>query len=101
MRALPYLAAAALAIYCIVEIVQHSDARPYRLPKWAWVLIVVLLPFLGPAAWFFMKYVDPFGDEPAENEQGPRAPDDDTAYLKWLDERSKRRKGQGKGDKAT
>ncbi len=92
MRLLPYLAALALAVYCIVDISQHADPRPYRLPKWAWYLIV-LVPFLGGAAWLFMRFVDPFEDASAPDD-GPMAPDDDLDYLRWLEAREKRRKGK-------
>ncbi|WP_084124737.1 PLD nuclease N-terminal domain-containing protein [Demequina sp. NBRC 110054] len=91
MRYLPYLAALALAVYCVVDIHQHTDPRPYRLPKWAWYLIVILVPFLGPAAWFFMRFVDPFEDSPGKN-KGPVAPDDDMDYLRWLEQQERRRK---------
>ncbi|WP_062200554.1 PLD nuclease N-terminal domain-containing protein [Demequina salsinemoris] len=92
MRYLPYLAALALAVYCVVDIAQHADPRPYRVPKWAWYLIVVLVPFLGAAAWFFMRFVDPFEDTPRSRNDGPIAPDDDPDYLRWLEQQERRRK---------
>jgi len=93
MRYLPYLAALALSVYCIVDIAQQDDARPYRLPKWAWILIV-LVPFLGAAVWFFMRFVDPFEDSPDRRRGGPVAPDDDMDYLRWLEQQERRRKRQ-------
>ena len=40
-----------LWIYCIVDSVVSDKAAVRSLPKWLWVLLIVVLPPFGPIAW--------------------------------------------------
>lgn len=43
----------ALAIYALYDMYKHGGARP-PLPTWAWVLIIAIGQFWGPALYFFV-----------------------------------------------
>ena len=96
LRALLVLLYIAPAVYCVTEVVQHPDRKPHGLRKWVWVLIIVLLPLLGAAAWLHLKWATGQGGGPQRRE--PRAPDDDPEYLNWLRSQARRRRQRGEGD---
>ncbi len=41
----------ALIVYCLIDCIQTPDAEVRGLPKWAWIVLVVLLPLVGSIAW--------------------------------------------------
>ena len=43
-----------LTVWCLVEAIAADESRIRRLPKPAWILLIVLLPFLGPIAWLLV-----------------------------------------------
>ena len=51
MRYLPVLLWIALLVYCSVDVAQSDATRVRGLPKPLWLALVVLIPFVGPAAW--------------------------------------------------
>ncbi|WP_240340548.1 PLD nuclease N-terminal domain-containing protein [Nocardioides sp. SYSU D00038] len=65
-RILLAVAAFVLWIYCLVDLVQTPAERVRHLPKWAWLVIVFLFPFVGSLLWLFV------GREPAARR--PAAP---------------------------
>ncbi|WBU37001.1 PLD nuclease N-terminal domain-containing protein [Homoserinibacter sp. YIM 151385] len=75
----------ALTIFAIVDIIMIDESRVRGLPKWAWVLICLLLG-VGPILWFII------GRERLEQRQHGRyperkrssAPDDDPAFLERI-----------------
>lgn len=40
-----------LFVYCLVEVIQTPEGSMRNLPKVAWLLIVLLFPFVGSIAW--------------------------------------------------
>jgi hypothetical protein len=88
MRYLPILVYVALAVYCVTDAVQHPQRNPYGLPKWAWVLIIVVFPYIGAITWLVLKFTRGDGGQRSQ----PLAPDDDPEYLRWLREQERRRK---------
>lgn len=83
-----------LVAYCVTDVVNHKDTAPYGVHRILWIVIIVVVPFLGAATWLFLKFRD-FGPRPAA--RGPVAPDDDPAYLSWLrDQERRRRRRDGK-----
>lgn len=77
--------AVALDIFSIIDIITIDERRVRGLPKFLWVAIVVLLPFVGVILWFTI------GRARAENGGGTRggerrviAPDDDPNFLRNL-----------------
>ena len=78
-----------------------TEEKIRRMPRWAWVLVIVFVPLAGPAAWFLAgrpitaagggtlsrlaKLADPPG--PARRPSRPVAPDDDPDFLRSLNNR--------------
>jgi hypothetical protein len=46
------LAFLALTIFVLVDIITSEEWRIRNLPKFAWVIIVILLPLIGSILWF-------------------------------------------------
>lgn len=42
----------ALMIITLIDIITRDDGQVKFMPKWVWLLLVVLLPFLGCVLWF-------------------------------------------------
>jgi hypothetical protein len=96
LRYLPVLLILALVIYCLVECIQTPSDEVRNLPKWAWIIMIVVLDVIGCAAWFFAgrpkRQASPAsgpatspGWLPGGNRGGRQlAPDDDPEFLKGL-----------------
>lgn len=48
--------AVGLLVYALVDVLGAPPQERAGLPRWAWVLIV-LVPVLGPAAWIYVRTV--------------------------------------------
>ncbi|MCE1174369.1 MAG: PLD nuclease N-terminal domain-containing protein [Propionibacteriales bacterium] len=87
----------ALLVFCLIDAVQTPDSAMRNLPKWAWIVLIIILPVVGPVAWLiagrphktqnsapwpstrtagFPEYERP--------RRAPRAPDDDPEFLATL-----------------
>jgi len=42
----------ALMIFALVNIITRDDSQVKFMPKWVWVILVVLLPLIGSVLWF-------------------------------------------------
>ena len=40
-----------LIVFCAIECIQTEPARIRNLPKWAWLLLILFIPYVGPVAW--------------------------------------------------
>lgn len=83
VRWLPALIEICLVIYCLIDCAQARPERIRNLPRWAWIIMIVLLPILGSIAWLIAgrPNMDDFvADAPA----GPKGPDDDPDFLRQL-----------------
>ncbi|MHB0928191.1 MAG: PLDc N-terminal domain-containing protein [Candidatus Nanopelagicales bacterium] len=92
MRTLLFFVLAAVWLYFIVE--ASMTRNPNLLPRYAWVLLTLLLPGLGTLLWFV------FG---RQRRIRAAAPDDDPRFLRSLDDevwkkrlRDWRNRGEGK-----
>lgn len=78
-RVLPIIVIAMLMIYAIVEVAQADPLRVRVMPRWLWVVAIILLPGVGAIAWLvFGRPVR--GSRPVP----PKAPDDDPDFLRRL-----------------
>jgi hypothetical protein len=85
LRVLPTLLLLVLTIYALVECIQTEPSRQRNLPKALWLLLILVLPLLGPIAWFLAGRPGPAGRGPGTNRPPyPRGPDDDPDFLRNL-----------------
>ena len=79
IRVIPVLAVLAIMIYTLVRVIQ-SDAQATRgLPRYLWVILILLLPLVGSIIWWI------FGrPEDGYHQPPPSAPDDDPDFLRRL-----------------
>lgn len=80
LRILFILALFFIYLYAVVEAAQTRT--PNVLPRYAWVLLTILLPGVGTLLWFF------FG----RRQRRSMAPDDDPRFLRKLDDEVWKRK---------
>lgn len=85
LRVAGVILAVAFYIYCIIDVSRTPRGETRTLPKYVWLVLVVLVPLLGGAAWLFLGRV---WQTPGSwfRRSGPVAPDDDPKFLKQLDD---------------
>lgn len=101
IRLLPYAIELLLLVFCLIDCVQAKDARVRNLPKWAWVGLIILIPYFGPIGWLLAgrpprASFEPDPGWPAARTNGfgaperprPKAPDDDPEFLRSLKRRN-------------
>ncbi len=74
------LAIIALSIYATVDSLMTDKRRTRGLPKFAWVLVILVLPVIGAVLWFTL------GKDRGKSKPVMRqtAPDDDPDFLRRL-----------------
>ena len=68
--------------YLVVDAIQADDQAVRNLPKIAWLILILLFPVVGPAAWLIAGR-PPRGPRQVQPRR-PRGPDDDPDFLKDL-----------------
>lgn len=83
LRVLLTVASLALTIYALVDCIQTEDERVRHLPKLLWIVLVVLVPWVGPVTWLLVgrQRSLPPRKRPVT---GPRGPEDDPDFLRNL-----------------
>ena len=93
LKVLLYALPIILAIYALVDLVQTRDEDVQGLPKLIWVVLIVLIWVIGPAAWLlagkrgrsFLPNLSPrAAGGPSDPAARPMAPDDDPDFLRGL-----------------
>lgn len=94
LRLLPLFLEVALLIICLIDAIQTPAVSTRNLPKWAWLMLIILVPIVGPLAWLFIgrpKRGDLGTTAPTKTtgianrkRPGPVAPDDDLEFLAKL-----------------
>lgn len=83
---LPVIVAVALAVYALIDCSQSERHRLRSLSKPLWLVIIVLVPVLGPVAWLLLgrpQSGGAAGPRPAARPR-PVAPDDNPDFLRRL-----------------
>ena len=101
LRVAGVLLALAFYIWFIVDVIRTPRVSVRTLPKFVWLLLVVLIPLIGGVLWFIAGR--PRRERPrfmGRRRRGPVAPDDDPNFLRELDaaawsERMRRRRNGG------
>ncbi|MBO1753207.1 PLDc_N domain-containing protein [Actinotalea sp. BY-33] len=100
IRGLAVVIQLALLVYCLIECIQTDSSRVRNLPKTLWVLLIILVPVIGPVAWLVAGRPEreaasnvPWpatrtaGFPEYERPRPPRGPDDDPEFLTGLGHR--------------
>jgi Phospholipase_D-nuclease N-terminal len=93
------VAVLALYIYAMLDLMRSPSGEVRLLPKWLWVIVVLLVPLAGPLMWLALgrpraQYPPGGGDGGGGSggrgpgPRGPVAPDDDPEFLRRIDEQS-------------
>lgn len=90
----------ALYIYFVLDVLRTPRGQTRSLPRWVWLLVVILLPIIGGLAWLAFGRTWGSPGSRWRRGRGPAAPDDDPRFLKQLGddawaERMRRRREQG------
>jgi Phospholipase_D-nuclease N-terminal len=90
------LVAIGVTIYSLVDCARSGEKELRGLPKFLWLLVIVLLAPLGGILWLLVSRWSP--DGPPGGGRGGRvvAPDDDPDFLRSLDDDFGGRAGDGK-----
>lgn len=101
MRLLIYVVPVALAIYALFDLYRSEPTERAEVQPLVWVLVIVILPVIGPIAWIFVSTTrraearaagSPTPTAPGRSplrsprRTGPIAPDDDPDFLRHLDQ---------------
>ncbi|WFE64325.1 PLD nuclease N-terminal domain-containing protein [Micromonospora sp. WMMD714] len=87
-----FLIQVVLAACALISCLSADDGTVRGLPRFVWVLVILVFPLVGAVAWFLAGRPVPRGDRRGRS-SGPRrpvAPDDDPEFLKSIDERANR-----------
>lgn len=102
LRYLPFLLILAVWIYAFIDCLNTPENEVRKLPKVAWVIIILLFGqvLLGPICWFAVgrpRRNAPYG---ATSPQERRwvAPDDNPDFLKSIKDEDERRRREGGGE---
>lgn len=82
------LASIALTVFALADCIQANDDRMRGLPRWAWILLIVFVPWVGPITWLVVSRLlrDPEAVKREARFSRPLAPDEDPEFLRKLDE---------------
>jgi len=73
------VAYAALVSYCLTDLSNREEREPFGLHKVLWGFFIVVIPYVGAIFWLVARTRGRRSDGP-----GPRGPDDDPDYLRYL-----------------
>jgi hypothetical protein len=94
VRLFIFLAAVQLVLFVLALISVLSADRVRAVPRFAWVLLIVLVPLLGPAGYFVWGRpvaVPREGMPVRRSKARPSSPDDDPDFLSSMDSEQSRR----------
>ncbi len=92
VRLFVFLAAVQLVLFVLALISVLSADRVRAMPRALWVVVILLVPLLGPVAYFVWgRPVAPPHERPVHRSRRPSAPDDDADFLRNVDTEKSRR----------
>ncbi|MGO1438834.1 MAG: PLD nuclease N-terminal domain-containing protein [Brevibacterium yomogidense] len=91
----------AIMLYSVFDCAARPRDRIAALPKWGWILVILLLPVIGAALWFLIGRKRADGGFGGRKTAGPPAPDDDPDFLQRIAddvEQQQRRERRERGE---
>lgn len=122
LRVIVPLLVVGLMVYALVDAWGADEDERGGLPRWLWVILIVLLPLLGPISWIVVRAsarrsggAGPSGPGPGtggsrrtppqrpgpRRPSGPVAPDDDPEFLWLLEQEKRKRERETRGSRDT
>jgi hypothetical protein len=86
LRVLIFLVVVTLGVWALLDVAQTPEARVRGFSKPVWSLVVII-PLLGPVAWFMQGRVP--APRATRTDVRPLAPDDDPDFLRKLRDRDR------------
>ena len=83
LQAIIFLASLALTLYTFIDCARRDDSQINKLPKWGWLLLIVLLSPFGAIAYLILGRVGG-GRGPRPPKRRILPPDDDPDFLRKL-----------------
>ena len=72
-----------LAVYSLVDLTMTPAEESRLMARWAWAVVVVLVPVVGPLAWLLVG-TGRLGGGQGGQPRRPSSPDDDPDFLRGL-----------------
>lgn len=102
-RVLPFIVALGLAVYALIDCLQTDPAEVRGPRRGIWIVLILLIPVIGPVAWLVARRRTPEPGQPARRPTTPPvAPDDNPDFLRQLrniDEEHERLLAQWEADR--
>ncbi len=102
-----------LWVFCIIDVITTDEWRVRNLPKWAWLLLVLLLPDIGSIAWLIAghpwesrsraprgRVATEFPEYDRPGRQAATNPEDDEAFLRQLRSRAEAQRETARAEAA-
>lgn len=113
IRALPFLLLLALDIFCLIDAITARDDEVRHLPKWAWILLILVFTPIGAIVWLVAgrpraptptsPYERPAPEFPEYDRPGRAAgttPESDEEFLRRVRERAEEQRRKAAQEKA-
>ena len=84
MRVLFILLSIAIQLYGLIDCAQREDTEVRSLPRWGWLIIIVLVPTIGAIAYLIAGRPKRPGGGRNKKPKRTSAPDDDPDFLRGL-----------------
>ncbi len=91
LRVAPAIFELGLLVFCLIECIQAPEGEIRNLPRWGWLVLIILVPLVGGIAWLVagrpLRSARSAGAWPGTGTgtgrygTAPRGPDDDTEFL--------------------
>jgi hypothetical protein len=95
LYAIPFV----VMLYAFIDCVQTPGVLARVLPKWLWIVVIVVVPLIGAVGWLLggrppraAVHVGASAPSPGRGRRAPVAPDDDPAFLRQLSDEEWQRK---------
>jgi len=91
----------AITLYSVFDCAARPRDQIAALPKWAWILVILLLSLIGAGLWFLIGRRRADGRFGVRRSTAPSAPDDDLDFLRRIAddvEQKQRRERRERGE---